>query len=192
MGIERKTKMTELNFENDVAIDLDNLHEEWALHAHKRKAYADEVAFLSKQIKQQTKLIDVKKSQLKKEESRITIVIKSENPKATMQQIDAELILSTDTGLKTAQLAFSDEEDKKIEMEYNLNMAQNALKAMDDKKQALENEVVLWSRDYFATPREKREIMPGKQIQSIKQEIRDEKTQLSRTVVNERRRRRQE
>jgi len=184
--------MTELNFEQDVAVDLDNLHEEWALHAHKRKAYADEVAFLSKQIKQQTKLIDVKKSQLKKEEARITITIKAINPKATVQQIDAELILSTDTGLKTAQLAFSDEEDKKIEMEYNLNMAQNALKAMDDKKQALENEVVLWSRDYFSTPREKREIMPGKQVQSIKQEIRDEKTQLSRTVVNERRRRRQE
>jgi len=183
--------MAELNFEQDVAIDLDNLHEEWRFQAHKRKAYADEVAFLEKQFKQQTKLIDVKKSLVKKEESRTTIAIKTVNPKATIQQIDAEITLSEDKELKTAISILSDEEDKKIDMEYDLNMAKNALRAMDDKKQALENEVVLWSRDYFSTPREKREIIPGKQFQTIKQEIRDEKTQLSREVVNEKRQRRQ-
>jgi len=182
--------MPELNFEQDVSIDLDNLHEEWRSHAYKRKAYADEVAFLEKQVKQQTKLIDVKKTNVKEATGKLIIQIKGLDPKMTVQQVDA-----TVTGhrqLKPVEKEYSDAQDKLIEMEYGLNMAKNALKAMDDKKQALENEVVLWKNDYFSTPREKREITPGKQAQGIKQEIQDEKTQSSRTVVNERRRRRQE
>ena len=182
--------MSELEFENDVEIDLDNLHEEWRCHAYKRKVYADEVAFLEKQTKQQVKLIDVKKTNVKEATGKLIIQIKGLDPKMTVQQIDATVIGHDD--LKPTEKELSDAQDKLIKMEYDLNMAKNALKAMDDKKQALENEVVLWKNDYFSTPREKREITPGKQTQGIKQEIQDEKTQSSRTVVNERRRRRQE
>ena len=178
----------ELNFSDDVAIDLDDLHMEWATHAHKRKDYADEVAFLARQIKQHIKLIDVKKAQLKKEESRITIAIKAENPKATVQQIDAALMLSDDEMLKAAQLAVSDAEDEKINMEYDLNSAQNALKAMDDKKTAMENEVSLWKGNYFATPRENRDVEPGKI--KITDKIKGEKTKASRETVNRKRRER--
>lgn len=179
---------TQLNFAEDVAIDLDDLHNEWAIHAHKRKKYADEVAFLDKSIKQQAKLIDVKKSQLKKEEARITIAIKTLNSKATVQQIDAEIMLSDDNGLKVAALALSDTEQEKINMEYDLNMAKNALKAMDDKKEALENEVALWSRNYFATPRERRDIPAGKIIEN---EIAGQKAETQRTEINRRRSRRE-
>jgi len=182
--------MTELNFERDVAIDLDDLHMEWAHHAHKRRAYADEVAFLEKQAKQQVKLIDVKRAKLKEETGKLVLRIKESEPKMTVQQVDATI--AGHAQLKPFEKDLSDAQNAMIDMEYDLNMAKNALKAMDDKKQALENEVVLWSRDYFSTPREKREIMPGKQAQSIKQEIQDEKTQSSRVAVNERRRRRRE
>lgn len=182
--------MTDLNFEQDVAIDLDSLHEEWALHAHKRKAYADEVAFLDQKIKQQIKLIDVKRTKVKEEAGKLVLQIKGLEPKMTVQQVDATV--AGHAQLKPFEKELSDAQDTLINMEYDLNMAKNALKAMDDKKQALENEVILWKNDYFATPREKREIMPGKQTQNIKQEIQDEKTQLGRKVINERRRRRQE
>ena len=169
----------ELNFSEDVAIDLDDLHMEWARQAQTRKKYADEVAFLTRLIKQHVKLIDVKKAQLKKEESRITISIKTLNAKATVQMIDAELILSNDEGLKVAQLAVFDTEDEKINMEYDLNIAQNALKAMDDKKTAMENEVSLWKGNYFATPRENRDVEPGKIIVKEIQEMTVQKQRKS-------------
>ena len=179
--------MTELNFEEDVAIDLDDLHEEWRSHSQIRYKYASEVAHLDKVIKQHGKSIDVKKSQLKKEESRITIAIKTLNPKATVQQIDAELILSTDAGLKNAQTALSDAEDEKVNIEYNLNMAKNALKAFDDRKTALENEVTLWTRNYFATPREERMVDGGKRILMMQDRQNDETAQGQRKELNKKR-----
>jgi len=182
--------MAELNFENDCAIDLDNLHIEWANHAYTRKKYADEVAFQDKKIKQQNKAIDVKKAKLKEETGRLILQIKGLDPKMTVQQVDATV--AGHAQLKPFEKDLSSAQDELIEMEYNLNMARNALKAMDDKKSALENEVDLWSRDYFATPREKRPIEPGKQIQGIKQKGVDEKVKTSRETVNQGRRRRSE
>ncbi len=183
-----ESKRPEFNFSEDVAIDLDDLHNEWATHAHKRKKYADEVAWLDQKIKQQVRLTDVKKSQLKKEEARVIIAIKILNSKATVQQIEAEIMLSNDDGLKVAALALSDAEQEKINMEYDLNIAKNALKAMDDKKEALENEVALWSRNYFATPRERRDIPAGKIIEN---EIAGQKAEVQRTEINRRRSRRE-
>jgi len=180
--------MSELNFAEDVAIDLDDLHEEWRSHAYKRKAYADEVAFLDKQVKQQAKFIDVKKTNVKEATGNLILEIKAQEPKMTVQQVDATV--AGHPQLKTVEKEYADAQNELINMEYDLNMAKNALKAMDDRKTALENEVILWSRDYFSTPREKREIASGKQGQGIQQEAQDKKTQTSRAVVNERRRRR--
>ena len=43
--------MTELNLEQDVAIDLDDLHNEWAKHAQKRHDYAVEVSYWEDVVK---------------------------------------------------------------------------------------------------------------------------------------------
>lgn len=187
---KKEQKMTvqrpEFNFSEDVAIDLDNLHEEWARHAHKRKKYADEVAHLERVIKQHKKKMDLQLSKVKKEEARVVIFTKTANPKATVQQIDAELITSGDKSLLKERDIFSDLQDKLIDLEYDLNIAKNALKGMDDKKTAMENEVSLWKGQYFATPREHRDVAAGK---IMDKEVEGQAAQKQREGLNTRKRR---
>jgi hypothetical protein len=175
------------DFANDSSIDLDDLHMEWARQAQKRKKYADEVAYFARVIKQQKKLIGVKDAQLKKEIARITVTIKTLNAKATVQQIDAEILLSDDKDLIKAKDNLSDEQDKLIDLEYDLDSAKNALKAMDDKKDGLENEVSLWKGNYFATPRERRDVDAGK---IMDKEVEGKKVQEHREGLNRRTRKR--
>lgn len=174
----------EFDFENEVDIDLDNLHEEWRTHASMRYKYASEVAHLDKVAKQQRKLIEVKKAKLKEASSKLILLIKGDNPKFTVQQVD-----STVAGHEYMQLPekeLSDEQDKLIEIEYNLNMAKNALQGFDDRKAGLENEVKLWTRNYFSSPTEERQIDPGK---SISAKGRDEASQSARVGMNRKRKR---
>ncbi len=179
--------MPEFNFDEDVAIDLDNLHEEWRTHPQIRCKYAAEVAHLDKVVKQQNKLIEVKKTKLKMETSKLILNVKEENPKFTVQQVDATII--GHKKLASSQKELSDAQDELIEIEYDLNMARNSLKAFDDRKTALENEVSLWKGNYFATPREERPVEGGKRIMDI---AKDEKVQKGRVDVNVKRRRRNE
>jgi len=67
-------------------------------------------------------------------------------------------------------------------------MCWNALKAMDDKKFALQDEVKLWINNYFATPREERMTEAGKL--KIAEEVLGEKVKNHREKINSTRRRR--
>ena len=131
----------ELNFDKDVAIDLDNLHEEFQTHAQIRYEYASEVAYLDKVVKQQNKLIEVKKTKLNVEYSKLILKIKEINPKFTVQQVDAKVV--DNEQLEPFQNELSDQQNKLIEIGYDLNMTKNALKAFDDRKTYLENEIIL-------------------------------------------------
>lgn len=177
--------MPEFNFEEDVAIDLDNLHEEWRTHAQTRYRYAKEVSHLDKVVKQQNKQIEVNKAKLKAEISKLILKIKGENPKATVQMVDAETANHKD--LVPAQKELSEAQDKLINLEYDFYMAKNAVKAFDDRKYALQNEVELWKGNYFAGPQEPKEVKPGKRIID---QARDRKVQQIRKVMNQKRRRR--
>lgn len=173
------------NFAEDVAIDLDDLHNEWAKHAHKRKKYADEVAHLTKVVKQQKKLIEVKAAKLKAETAKLTLAFKETNPKWTVQQVTAA-IDDFPPELEDFKEDLSNAQNELIEIEYNLDQAKNAVKGMDDKKDALENEVSLWKGNYFATPREKREVAAGK---IIEKEIESKKVVEHRSGINKTRKR---
>ena len=177
----------EFDFDNDVAIDLDNLHEEWARHAQTRKNYADEVAHLERVIKQQKKLIENKSAKLKEATGKLILSIKKLDPKMTVQQVDA-----TVAGHKQIQPEIndlSDAQDKLIDLEYDLNMAKNALKSIDLKGTSLENEVSLWKGNYFATPREQRDTVAGK---IMDKEIQGRTAQKQRKNINAGRRKRKE
>lgn len=144
------------DFEDDIQIDLDNLHKEWEMHAQTRYKYSSELAYLDKVVKQQKKLIEVKKTKLKEAISRLIIQIKGLDPKMTVQQVDATV--AGHEQIKPEEQEYSEAQDKLIDLEYNLNMARNAVQAFDDKKTALENEVKLWTKDYFSSPTEERKI----------------------------------
>jgi len=77
---------------------------------------------------------------------------------------------------------------EQIDAEFNLSMAWNALKAFDDRKDSLENEVKLWRGRYFSTPREERMAESGKKILDIINR-KDEGSQNIREEMNTRRRR---
>jgi len=159
------------NYNEDVAIDLDNLHEEWRTHAQTRKDYADEVSYMEKVVKQAHEHVKVTRSRL-------------------IKLAKQDKTLTSDALRETFYRTHPDHveaKDDHIDAEYELGMAWNVLKSFDDRKFALENHVKLWSRNYFATPREGREIEPGKRVMD---QAKDEVVTKSRTEVNARRRRR--
>lgn len=154
-----------LNFENDIEIDLDDLHMEWANHAARRKRYADEVS----------RLEDIVKVIHQKEKVLRSKLIMEAKEKGQSNAILQEAYYRTHpTHEKIKQ--------ERIQAEYNLSMGLNALRAMDDRKFALENEVELWKRDYFAPPRERRPI-PGKTIDNDE----NQKALRQRTGLNRKR-----
>ena len=162
----------EFDFDNDVAIDLDDLHMEWATHAQVRRKYSDEVSHLERVAKKAHEKVKVTRSRLIREAKE-----------------NKELKLTSDAlreGYYREHKDHKKDKDDQIDAEYELAMAWNALKAMDDRKPALENEVKLWTRNYFATPREERTVEGGK---IISEQIASEKVQSHRTKVNSRRRR---
>lgn len=177
----------DFDFEQDIEINLDNLHEEWRTHAQIRYSYAKEAAYLDMKVKQQRKLIEVKKTQLKEVISKLILQVKGDNPKFTVQQIDATIVGHEQIQTPEGELLFA--QDELIEFEYEVNMAKNALQAFDDRKEALENEVKLWIRNYFSSPTEERQINleNRKPDKSITAESKDKATQKARTGMNKRR-----
>lgn len=161
-------KENDFNFENDIAIDLDDLHTEWRTHSSTRYKYATEVSHLDRVLKKIGEEIATVKARLVRK-------CKEENAKATVQQIDAFCIENE---------MYIVVREKQLDAEYELNMAKNALKAFDDRKSALENEVRLWIANYFSAPTEERQIEPGKGITA---KGRDEASGKARETMNRKR-----
>lgn len=180
-------KGNDFDFEKDIEINLDDLHEEWRTHAQVRYEYAKEVAYLDMVAKQQRRNIEIKKTKLKETISRLILQIKEDNPKFTVQQIDAAIYAGHIT-ITNPEKELLDAQDKLIKIEYEFNMSKNALQAFDDRKQGLENEVKLWTRNYFSSPTEDRQIKGSKGIAT---KGRDEATQKARTGMNRKRARKE-
>jgi len=168
--------MTELNFEEDQAIDLDDLHEEWRMHSSVRYKYAKEVSHWEKVVKKAHEKVKVARSNIIKEIKKDPVL-----SKALTSDSLREAHYRTHSDHKTAK-------DEHIAAEWELSMAWNALRAMDDRKFALENEVVLWKNNYFATPTERRDVEPGKRMMET---AKDEVVKKGRQKVNAKRRTRQ-
>lgn len=157
-------------FEENLKINLDELNEDWKGHALKRYKYACEVSHLDKVFKKTGEAIASIKATL------IT-QIKNENPKATVQQIEAFCVLSEE---------YIEGKNSQIETEFELNMAKNAVRAFDDRKSALENEVKLWGGNYFSSPVEDKASSPDEV--SMKTKIKDEVTKKTRRRMNQNKR----
>jgi len=158
----------EFDFESDVAIDLDDLHMEWADHAHRRYRYAVEVSYLKKKVDQAQEQVKIIRSHLIHEAKEMKL--SSADLREAYYREHENYIAAREA---------------QIDAEYKLAMAWNALQAMDDRKFALENEVELWKRNYFAPPREHRSVESGKRIEDME---RDKKVQKQRETMNRRRR----
>jgi len=139
--------MPEFNFEEDVAIDLDDLHEEWRSHAQLRHKYASEVSHLETVAKKAHEKVKITRSRLIREAKELKL--SSADLREAYYREHKDHITA---------------KNNQTDAEYNLSMAWNAVKSMDDRKVALEKEVSLWKGNYFATPREHRDVEPGKRV----------------------------
>lgn len=157
----------ESNFQNDLAIDLDSLESEWQTHPQIRHNYAVEVAHCDRVAKKAHEKVKVTRSKLIREAKELKL---------------------TSADLREAHYRehkdHKEAKEEQIEAEYNLGIAWAALNAFDDRKNALENEVKLWTRNYFATPREERMVDGGKKIV---ERNRDKKAQGHREGLNRKR-----
>ena len=171
--------MDELNFNEDIAIDLDNLHEEWQTHAQMRYKYAKHISYLEKVSKKAHEKVKVVRSQLTKKATKDPKGCCGIDKAPTAPVIEAYYRTHPDHEAAKNEL---------IDAEYELSMAWNAVKAFDDRKNSLENEVKLWIRNYFATPSEERMADGGKKFIEMQNEmqnqVRGETVQKQREGLN--------
>lgn len=157
--------MEELNFELDTAIDPHILDEEWATQSSLYMEYCKQWATESKEL-------DRLKKQLPILEAKVGNDIR-ENPgnysyKLTVDAVN-NLIASNEE-----VIAMNNEI---IEKTYTVNLLRGALTALDHKKKALENLVMLFGLNYFSGPSEAKTITGGKRFanknrENISQSIR--------------------
>jgi hypothetical protein len=126
-------------FKRNLEIDLSNLHVEWQNHAHLRLEYSDKLAKCEKLLRKEKEL-------LKTTRSILILKIREEDPKAIQKVLEAKY-RSNEDYLKI--------KENIIELEYERDMIDNAVKACDDRKHALQKLVALYLADYYAVPHDK-------------------------------------
>lgn len=139
--------MTEINYEEDIRIDCEALDVEWIYQPELMRRYTKYAAFTKQQLDAAKERMDVGKA-------RIEMEIRK-NPqefgidKATESAIQSTILL---------QEEYQTLSQNHINARYENDIANGAVRAMDQKKTALENLVKLLSASYFAAPQAVRNL----------------------------------
>jgi hypothetical protein len=139
--------MSELNWQNDVTIDVDALDIQWAKQASLFGEYCMEQAKARASLDTIKERLDVKVAGL-------GLKIRS-NPatfgldKVTEASVQAVILLDPECAKLREEIAVA---------QYELEVMGAAVRAIDQKKSALENLVRLQGQNYFAGPSVPREI----------------------------------
>ena len=150
--------MTDLNYEQDLAIDPHQLDEEWLNQPVLMERYGRLAADAAKERDQVKERMDVVRAEqdnaIREDPAKFGCAKdKAGAPKTTEAWI-AATILTTDEYKKVS--------GELIEANYNLNLLNSAVRAMEHRKKALEKLVELFGLQYFAGPKEPRLLAPGK------------------------------
>lgn len=132
-----------MDYEKDICIEPDALDIEWVRQPFLYMEYAQEAARLDSIAKQKKEHLEVVDAQIDK------VIRESNVKKPTEPQIRNEILLN-----HNHQQAYQEYIDALYE--YNICIA--GVRALDNKKSALENLVKLWQGSYFAGPKEPRDI----------------------------------
>lgn len=149
--------MEEKEFEKDLGIDPYALDEEWLKQPGLYMKYSSMAADIQKRRDQSKERLEVIKAELDKK------IRLSPATYVTVEKITESVVASTILVQPEYRIAT----DELIEANYELNMLQSAVRALDHKRSALENEVKLWLGSYFSGPKEPRDIPGGKRIVDI-------------------------
>lgn len=133
--------MMELDYERDTSIDMNNLDLEWNRQSRIFGAYAKELA--------QAELA-VKKSHERVKQLRSELILESKSHPNKLPGGKATADAS-EAYYRTDQ-RYIDVKDEMINAEYERDVLQSAVSALNHKKVALENLVKLHGQSYFAGP----------------------------------------
>ena len=155
-----------MNYEQDMRIDVDSLDVEWADQPTLMLRYTKIAAEARMALDRAKENLGIVKAEIdltiRKDPEKYDII------KITESAIQSAIILDTDYGLVN---------EKCLQAAYEFDMAQGAVKAVDQRKQALENLVKLHGLQYFAGPKIPRNLSYEYQ-QKQKQKSSDDKITL--------------
>lgn len=137
----------ELNYEQDVKIDEQALDIEWLEQAALFLKYARHAANMRKELDAAKENLDVIKAEADNYIRKNPAEFKIEK---VTEAVVTSLILQDET-VQKANKRFND-------AKYELDMAQAAVSAMNQRKDALENLVKLHGQSYFAGPKVPRDL----------------------------------
>lgn len=136
-----------INYEKDVEIVPENLDVEWLTQPQLMLKYCQHAAQSKAEMDHAKEAMEVKKAELDKE-------IRSNPDAFDIGKITESVVQNTITAHLDYQQAVTEYTNAKFEYE----MAQAAVRAIDQKKTALENLVKLHGMSYFAGPQAPRDI----------------------------------
>ena len=137
----------ELNYEQDVSIDEDSLDTEWLEQPRLMLKYSRFLSQTRAELEKAKERMEITKAELDKE-------VRTDPESYGLAKITEGAVQSAITTSERFQKA----QEKYREAQYNVNMAQSAVKAVDGKKDALENLVRLYGQQYFAGPQVPRDL----------------------------------
>ncbi len=139
--------MKENNYRQDVSIDESALDVEWLKQSSLVFKYSEASAHYKKLVSQAKEQVDMVKAGLDKA---IRINPKAYNlEKVTEASIAAEILMDAE---------YKEAMNDLIEAQYEFNMCNGAIAALQDKRSALENLVKLYGQNYFSGPKAPRDI----------------------------------
>jgi hypothetical protein len=136
-----------LNYEKDVTIDEEGLDTEWLSQPRLMLTYGNHAAEKRKEVDIAKEKLDVVKAELDRK-------IRMEPSFFGLSKLTETVIQNT----IIVQTKYTEASENYIEAKYELDMAMAAVRAIDQKKQALENLVKLHGQQYFAGPKVPRDL----------------------------------
>lgn len=133
-----------MNYQDDLQIDINALHEEWLKQPVLYMKYAELAVQAQKERDKAKENLEVVRATLdramRKEPGNYGL------DKVTESALSATIVSHPD---------YLRANDALIEANYKLNLYDAAIKAFEHKKKALENQVQLWTMGYFSIPKDK-------------------------------------
>ena len=136
-----------MNYEQDMTIDPDALDVEWIEQPRLMLRYAQHASKLKMEVERAKEKLDIIRADLDKK-------VRLNPEKFGIVKLTESVISST----IITQEEFITGNEEFLEVAYEANMAQGALRALEGKKAALENLVKLHGQQYFAGPSVPRDL----------------------------------
>ncbi|MCP4763006.1 MAG: hypothetical protein GY870_14605 [archaeon] len=153
-----------MSYETDLLIDEHALDLEWLHQSSKFMKYSEKAAQADREKKKAKEALDITKAEIDKS---IREEAKNNGEKVTEKVVEGRVMLHPD---------YHKAYDALIEAEYEYSIFISAVKAMEQRKSALENLVKLLIGGYFSIPTQKKE---EEKIDTTKTVSKKQKDQLN-------------